>query len=420
MNASGRVVNYLQTIQSLPASGPERLAFFQNYFEDKERVLAFDAYDEFAQAPYEDVIALKDKMKREQLINWIKDPETATNRRRLYFTMLGVCGLQSDIELLEEYIKSGDRKKQAGLDALVACYLKLKGEDGLPLIVDSFLKKEVEYVDTLSAVSALRFHGTEVDFIERKSIVKAVRTLLDRPKIADMVIPDLARWEDWTVMERLVQMFKDADQDTSWLRVPIASYLRACPLPEAKAHIEELKKIDPDSIKRADFFLDFDDKSDDDSDDEDSSDDKSKSKDNADDDLQKNDEAKASDSSKEPVESGSGGTQTLASTAITDFDSDTANTANVSETYVAQRITIPDTPANTATTASVSKTVESAGDLEKRSVALKAPQLTKAVAVASIVPVPLWQIVLIPFACSILIFVLLWSVISGWFDRLIY
>lgn len=58
-------------------------------------------------------------------------------------------------------------------------------------------------------------------------------------------------------MDRLVQLFKDADEKTSWVRVPIINYLRACPKPEAKKHIEELKKIDPDAVKRASTFFPF-------------------------------------------------------------------------------------------------------------------------------------------------------------------
>ena len=33
--------------------------------------------------------------------------------------------------------------------------------------------------------------------------------MLDRPQLADLVIPDLARWEDWSVMDRLVELFKN-------------------------------------------------------------------------------------------------------------------------------------------------------------------------------------------------------------------
>jgi hypothetical protein len=82
-----------------------------------------------------------------------------------------------------------------------------------------------------------------------------MRLMLDRPQLADLVIPDLARWEDWSVMDRLVQLFKDANDDSIWVRVPVVNYLRACPLPEAKKHIEELAKIDPDAVKRASNFF---------------------------------------------------------------------------------------------------------------------------------------------------------------------
>ena len=78
--------------------------------------------------------------------------------------------------------------------------------------------------------------------------------MLDRPKLADLVIPDLGRWKDWSVMDRLVELFKKADEESIWVRVPVISYLRACPLPKAKLYIEELAKIDPDAVKRASLF----------------------------------------------------------------------------------------------------------------------------------------------------------------------
>ena len=79
--------------------------------------------------------------------------------------------------------------------------------------------------------------------------------MLDRPQLADLVIPDLARWEDWSVMDRLVELFKNANDESSWVRVPVVNYLRACPLPKAKEQIDELAKIDPDTVKRANTFF---------------------------------------------------------------------------------------------------------------------------------------------------------------------
>jgi hypothetical protein len=197
-------------------------------------------------------------MKHDKLVAWIQDNNVLASRRRLYLTMLGVCGSKDDVPMLEKLItreEPGGEPKQA-LDALIACYLTLNGPDGLPLIEDRFLKDEkAEYTDTYSAIMALRFHGQEEDIIPKKRLVQALRHMLDRPQMADLVIPDLARWEDWESMEKLVKLFKDADDKTSWVRVPVVQFLKACPLPEAQDKITELEKIDPESVKRASFFV---------------------------------------------------------------------------------------------------------------------------------------------------------------------
>ena len=138
----------------------------------------------------------------------------------------------------------------------MAAYLTLKGPDGMPLVEDLFLKnKDAEYTDTYATIMALRFHGTEEKIIPRERLLVGIRTMLDRPQLADLVIPDLARWEDWSVMDRLVELFKNADEESSWVRVPVINYLRACPLPEAKERIDELAKLDPETVKRANSFF---------------------------------------------------------------------------------------------------------------------------------------------------------------------
>ena len=419
MKANDRVVKYLDDIQTLPEKGADRLVFFQKYFEDEESVLAFDAYDEFAKAPYEDIIALKDRMERGKLVRWIKDPETSINRRRLYLTMLGVCGKSDDIKMLEEFLKSGDRKKQAGLDAMIGCYLTLKGEDGLKLIEDTFLRDtDMEYVDTLAAVSALRFHGTETDKIPQEKIVSAVRLLLDRPQMADMIIPDLARWKDWSVMEKLVKMFKDANEETSWLRVPVISYLRACPKPKAKEYIAELKKIDSDAVRRADFFLDFEDDEDDEDDgwgDEDDDADEEKTD--------------GESSTKEPAESKAGGDKQLLTSTRADQENSrillkkpmlvSDSDVDASEMNSTPVTDVPNNRSESVTNAATAAQVAPAiGDTVAATAPTVATSITPA---AQAVPlIATWKIVFFPMLISVAIFILLWSVINGWFERLIY
>ncbi|MGC3966185.1 MAG: hypothetical protein QM775_02070 [Pirellulales bacterium] len=249
---SDKAIAYVSRLPQLPDTGADRLAFFQEYFEDSDSLLAADCYDEFAKAPYSDLVDLKPRMQHDKLIDWIKDPNVSTSRRRLYLCMLSVCGTQQDIPFLEMLIRNDDRQIRTALDAMIGSYLALRGPEGMPLVEDLFLKNaKAEYTDTYSAIMALRFVGQETKAVSRERLMEGMRHMLNRPTLADLIIPDLTRWQDWSVMDKLVKLFKDADEDSAWVRLPVVNYLRACPLPEAKERLAELEKIDPDVVKRA-------------------------------------------------------------------------------------------------------------------------------------------------------------------------
>jgi hypothetical protein len=248
--------SYLRLASKLPEDRAERLKFYLGFLENHESLLARDSYDEFAQTPYEDVKRIRDSLDRLKLIEWIKSPEVAPDRKRLYYTLLGIIADKQDAAFLESLLKSTDDTIRSGLDALIACYLTIVGEAGLPTIDELFLKNtRASYPDTFAAVMALRFHGTEGGVIDREKIVSSMRWMLERPDFADLVIPDLARWEDWSQIERMAKLFREADDNSSWVRVPVVNYLRACPLPEAKTTLAELEKIDPKAVKRAATFF---------------------------------------------------------------------------------------------------------------------------------------------------------------------
>lgn len=284
-------IEYIRKLPTIAAKGGERLQFFQEYLENADPLLAQDAYDEFARAPYHDVKELKDHMYHDRLVEWIQSPDVNPSRRRLYLTMLGVCGSDADLPMLEEMIESDytakkpvldamvasgkalggpleldmwtemvdleERQKKLGLDATVACYLTLHGPAGLDLIDERFLKNpKVEYTHAYMTIMALRFHGEEGDVLPMDRLLASMRLLLDNPDFADQVIPDLARWEDWSVLDRLVEMYKKGDEK-SYIRQPVVTYLTVAGEQEgdvgqrAQVALAELEELDPEGVKKA-------------------------------------------------------------------------------------------------------------------------------------------------------------------------
>lgn len=247
-----RGLDYLGKVLALPKEGPERLIFFQDYLQDKDDLLARDAYDEIAKVAYPTIVQAKDKLRREDFINWIQDPETTASKRRMFFSLLSVCGKPEDVPMIEKMIRSTDRRDRSGLDSMLNCYMALLGEKAMPLIEELFLKDpKVDYTDRYSAIMAIRFQGTDGKAVPRERLIQALRLNLDHPKVADLVVMDLARWQDWESMERLVEMFKKSNDETIFIREPVINYLRICPRPEAKKHLDALAKMDPIAYQRA-------------------------------------------------------------------------------------------------------------------------------------------------------------------------
>ena len=247
---------YIKKIPTLGEDGIERLKFYYDFLQDDDSMLSRDAYDEFAVAPYDMIQKLGSDIDKDELVGWLNEPELPTDRKRLYLTLLGIVGDETQLPMLEERLRSTQKSTRGGLDALIACYLTLAGEKGLPLIDELFLSnKKSSYADTYAAIMAIRFHGTEGEVIARSALMESLHPVLDRPDLADLVIPDLARWKDWSLIDRMVRLFTDSDPENNWVRVPVVNYLRACPLPAADEAIAKLVEVDPESVRRANTFF---------------------------------------------------------------------------------------------------------------------------------------------------------------------
>ena len=293
-------IGYIAQLFELPPSGGERLGFFLDYLEDKDSMLGQDAYDEFARAPYQDMIDISDQMNRQQLLTWIEQGKVSPSRRRLFLTMLGVCGQPEDVKRIEamllsdatmlvpgaegaiaaslatggplglalvpETIRLAEGQRKLGLDALIACYLTLSGKHGDPvrgldLIDERFLvHQDANYSHVYAALMALRFLVEEQsDLVPLSRVLKSARLLLDNESFADQVIPDLARWGDWSVLDRLTTLYEASGKGTKnrYVREPIVTYLDVASEQEgpiaakAKAALARIKPIDPAAMKRA-------------------------------------------------------------------------------------------------------------------------------------------------------------------------
>ena len=245
-------VTYQYIVQAPSSESPttKRLEYFLKFLEFSDQLVSNDAYGEFANAPYEDIVKIKDKMDRTKIAKWVVNKETSPTRLGLYGLLLGLCGNEDDAKMMEKKIEEQTQDFRLGIDGLISGYLLLTGEKGMETIDKSKLRdKKAPFSETYAAMQALRFMWTYGNGrVSKDRLRQSMRELLDRPELADLVVADLARWEDWSVQERLMKLYGQGEYSIPSIKRAIVRYLlTAAKVQPPKG--DEIKKDDPTATK---------------------------------------------------------------------------------------------------------------------------------------------------------------------------
>ncbi len=267
----------------------KRLEYFLPYLEHEDTQIANDAYSEFGNTPYEFVKKASSNYDPKRIRTFLTDDKVQQSRRGLYGLMLGLNGRPEEAKLLRSIIVDPNTEYRLGINGVMGGYLLLEREkaldlldrtklttrilvdaDGKPILDATGKEQPLPFSETFAAMEALRFLWQhEPDLIPKERVRQSMRYLLDRPEMAELVIADLARWEDWSIMDRLMVMYDDkrfneplikrsivrfmlqstkVDQDPDDDEVP--PYVVA-----GKKNVETLRKKDPKLVALTERFF---------------------------------------------------------------------------------------------------------------------------------------------------------------------
>jgi hypothetical protein len=246
----------------------KRLPYFVKFFGDSDPIIAEDACHEFARASFKDIQAFAPQLPRDEIRKWLNNPEIAEFPLDMYGRLLGICGDASDAALMEKLILIKSDEARFGIDGVMCGYLLIMKEKGLEVLEKSkLLDKGVPFSEIFSVIHALRFMWTYGgDAISRDRLRQSMRILLDRPEIAEFAIADLARWKDWSIQDRLMEMYPGGEMSVK--RAIIRFMLTSSnddsvdkngqiPAHVAKGlkALQELREKDPQTVGEAERFF---------------------------------------------------------------------------------------------------------------------------------------------------------------------
>ena len=251
----------LEYIRNAPLKdAKERLAYFQAFLGHETPTISNDAWGEFANAPYEEIVPVAREFDPTRLRKWLDTPGRVAHYS-LFGMMLGLCGRPEDTAALEQRALKleGEDAVTQGVDGITGGYLLLAGEPGLAKLEKAVLHNpaasQYAVLDRLKAVRFLWTYGE--GRIPRERLKLSVRRLLDRKDMAESVLPDLSRWKDCSSVDTVAALYGTPDFHRRSQKQTVVRFLLTCaqdvPKGEqpseaalkARKHIEALQKREP-------------------------------------------------------------------------------------------------------------------------------------------------------------------------------
>jgi hypothetical protein len=240
---------------------PKRLAFFFGYLDHADLEISTDAYKEFANADYADVIKMVEggdkKAFREKLIKWLRDANTPAYRYGLYGYLLGCVGGQEDVQIYHELIDP-KRGVASGLDGLLAGYVSLQPKEGWEYVRKTLSDPSADFNRRYSALRTARFFWEyRPDLIKHGQVVEAVALLLDQGDIADLAIEDLRKWKQVQLADKILGLYGRESHNVPIIHRAILRFALNCPPENKKAadFVAAQRKLDPDRVKDVEELL---------------------------------------------------------------------------------------------------------------------------------------------------------------------
>ncbi|MGD9720076.1 MAG: hypothetical protein AB7O59_02540 [Pirellulales bacterium] len=237
----------------------ERLAYFARYLEHADPLVAEDAYLEFGHTPFADVAAAADMLPAAQIRAWLVDPRVPPSRKGFYGLAIALCAKpherRATADFLRTQIVAPADDFRAGFDGVLGGFLLLAADDGLQLIEERYLANPLAADgDVRHALTALRFYHEYGREISPARLAQALAHLLNRPEFAEPAIVDLARWQAWNLLDRVVAVYS-LPASTAGTRRAVIGYLLACPQEPARKALARLRDADPRGVAAAEQLL---------------------------------------------------------------------------------------------------------------------------------------------------------------------
>jgi hypothetical protein len=248
----------MEAVKLDPKKPGAALHFFQRHLDSPCPEVVQDASAELSDLPYEEIRRHAASLPADAIAARLKSEKTPNSLRNFDGLLLGHCGSVKHATLLETLIEA--RRKQRddkGLQGLLVGYTLLRPKEGLAQVRKVASQGKEEFMLRYQALKALRFLGRErPDVLPRAQLIEASCLMLEQPDIADLIIEDMRRLAEGSILDRVLSLYGKKEFDIPIIRRAIIRFaLTLSKNPKAAQFVEERRAEDPEGVEAVEEAL---------------------------------------------------------------------------------------------------------------------------------------------------------------------
>jgi len=260
IKGASKLGEYLKgAIEAREKDALTRLRFFFDYLNAGELIINSDAYMEFGNTDYKDILKVAPSLPADRLLKWLKDPGTPASRHGLYGLLLGHCGKPEDAKALRELLDSPDNAFSSGLDGMIAGYILLAPKEGWDYLMGLVNNPKKEFSVRYAALKVLRFlWDNHPGSIKEDQILEAMKAMVMQEDISDLPMEDLRKWGQWGLTDFVLQIATLPGHNKQIIKRAILRFALSAAEHKhagAIAYVNQARKDDPDRVKFAEEML---------------------------------------------------------------------------------------------------------------------------------------------------------------------
>lgn len=246
---SPALLAYLEGARAFEKDRTKALLYYFRFLDHEDETVAQDAFLELARSADKEIGEVMRHLPADRLRRLIENPKTPPEALSLYAFLLGGAGGDKEEAFLRAMLDRPDERMRGALDGVLGGYINLRPKEGWDRARAILGDGKKQFTERFAVTRTVRFfQGWQGERV-KKQVLPVLETAVADGELADLGVEDLRRWKWWDLTPTILAQYERSSHASPIVRRAILRYALSCPLPEARAFADRVRRQDAELVR---------------------------------------------------------------------------------------------------------------------------------------------------------------------------